>query len=195
MSTVIPLSTIDHIFTGVGSYPIEFIFNYDGFLDEETLKASLDKTIQHFPVISSILAKISDKAYGFELSSEGVVFDVVHSDINYEDNEKKYIYINPVETLEGNPLSKIRITHTPKGSVLGVSISHSIADGFSYFHILSSWAKIYHGKQFYPPVHNRKLLISDPDPDNYDISEDGVLNGSGLFLDKKRNVMFFSYIL
>ena len=170
MATTIPLSTIDHIFTGIGSYPIEFIFNYNGFLDEDALKVSLEKAIQHFPPISSVLVKLSEESYGFELLPEGVVFDVLQSDINFEDNEKKYEYINPVETLEGNPLCKIRITHTPKGSVLGVSISHSITDGFSYFHFLSSWARIFHDKQFLPPVHDRNLLITDPIADNHDLS-------------------------
>lgn len=184
---LIPLSSIDHIFTGIGSYPIEFIFSYREKLDEQSLRSSLNEIIKHFPPISSILVKLSDQEYGFELSSDGIVFEVRNSDLRFEENDNKYEYINPVHTLEGNPLSKIRITHTPVGSVLGVSISHAIADGFSYFHFLSSWARMFHGKPFYPPVHQRSLLVSKDykKPDNI-LSPADILNGAGLFLSGKR---------
>ena len=189
MSKTIPLSSIDHIFTGVGSYPVEFIFLYDGFLDEVGLKASLEKTISYFPPISSVLVKETDDTYAFESSPDGVVIDDVKSEVNFEENDKNFEYINWVDTQEGNPLSKIRITHTPKGSVMGVSISHSIADGFSYFHFLSSWARIYHRKQFLPPVHQRNLLVRNPDKNDGIISPEDVLRNAGLFLDEKRAVI------
>ena len=35
---IIPLSSIDHIFTGTGSYPIDFIFAYQAKLDDKTLR-------------------------------------------------------------------------------------------------------------------------------------------------------------
>ena len=41
-----PLSPIDHIFTGVGSYPIEFLFAYDGLIDEGRLLRTLEETLQ-----------------------------------------------------------------------------------------------------------------------------------------------------
>ena len=41
MSGVIPLSPIDHVFTGVGSYPIEFVFAYRGVIDADRLAESL----------------------------------------------------------------------------------------------------------------------------------------------------------
>ena len=37
----IPLTPIDHIFTGVGSYPIEFVFAYRDTIDPDRLLASL----------------------------------------------------------------------------------------------------------------------------------------------------------
>jgi len=185
---IIPLSSIDHIFTGIGSYPIEFIFSYNRILDENSLRSSLEEIIKKFPTVSSKLIKISEQAYAFELSSEGLIFDVITSDLSFEENTNKYKYINPVDTLEGNPLTKIRITHTPKGSVLGVSISHAIADGFSYFHFLSSWARLFQGKAFYPPIHQRSLLVSSQQKNNL-LSSKNVLSGAGLFLEGKREVI------
>jgi len=187
---VSPLSSIDHIFTGIGSYPIEFIFSYDKKLNEKDLKSSLAEIIKHFPPISSKLVKLSDHEYAFELSSEGIVFDIRNSELRFEENYNKYEYINPVETAEGNPLTKIRITHTPDGSVLGVSISHAIADGFSYFHFLSSWAKLFQGKTFYPPFHQRSLLVSkEHEGHKNPFSAEEFLNDTGLFLEGKRDVI------
>jgi shikimate O-hydroxycinnamoyltransferase len=187
---IIPLSSIDHIFTGTGSYPIEFIFSYQKKLDEKALRSSLLEVIRHFPPIASKLVKLSDQEFGFELSQEGLVFDVQESTHRFEEWDAKYDYINPVNTLEGEPLAKIRITHTPDGSVLGVSISHAISDGFSYFHFLSSWAKLYHGKSFFPPIHQRSLLVSNQDKNlKTTITQQDVLHDSGLFFEGKREVI------
>ena len=184
------LSSIDHIFTGSGSYPIEFIFAYQEKLDDKSLRSSLFEVIKHFPPVSSKLFKLTDYQYGFELSSEGLLFEVQESNVRFEENQAKYNYINPVSTLEGDPLTKIRITHTPGGSVLGVSISHAIADGFSYFHFLSSWAKLYQGKSFFPPIHQRSLLVSDQDElQKIPVMPQDVLRDAGLFLKDKRKVI------
>ena len=51
------LSSIDHIFTGIGSYPIEFIFSYNKKLNEKALKSSLMEIIKHFPPVSSKLGR------------------------------------------------------------------------------------------------------------------------------------------
>jgi hypothetical protein len=161
--TIAALSSIDHIFTGIGSYPIEFIFSYKVKLNEKTLRSSLKETIKHFPPISSTLVKLSENEYGFKLSSEGIVFDVRNSDLGFEENDNKYEY---------------------------VSISHAIADGFSYFHFLSSWAKLFHGKPFYPPVHQRSLLVSKGYDGHKDpISSKEIFNEAGLFLESKRDVI------
>lgn len=180
-----PLSAIDHVFTGVGSYPVEFIFRYNKRIDEKRLRDSLLKTVEFFPMISSLLVSQNDDSYGFELSPDGLLFSVADSPLNFEENENKYDYIDPVETLEGSPLSRIRLTHMPEGSVLGVSISHSLADGFSYFHFLSSWARIFHGKQIFPPVHQRELL-NTPEVIENDILGNSFRERTGLFLEDKR---------
>ena len=184
MGKIFPLSSIDHIFTGVGSYPIEFIFVYEKRIDEKRLKESLLKTVEFFPMISTMLVSLDENSYGFELSPDGLLFNLVDSPLNFEENDKKYEYIDPVDTQEGNPLSRIRLTHTPDGSVLGVSLSHSLADGFSYFHFLSSWARIFHQKQITPAVHQRELLISqDSGPL---ITRETCRELTGLFLEDKR---------
>jgi len=185
MEKISLLSSIDHIFTGIGSYPIEFIFVYNKRINENKLKESLQKTLGFFPMIASKLLRYDEHTYAFELSPDGLILEVLESQITFEENDEKYNYINPVDTREGNPLTKIKLTHTPHGSVLGISISHSIADGFSYFHFLSSWARIFHGKQIFPPIHQRQLLISK-EPTEELITQKEVFDRAGLFMDNKR---------
>lgn len=184
MNKSIPLTPIDHVFTGTGSYPIEFVFSYNSLLDEKRLLRSFEETIKLFPPIKSKL-KIVDGRYWFEENQSGYHFEVVTSNINFDETEKREIFIDPVDTVEGEPLTRIRLTQTPLGSVLGVSISHCIADGFSYFFFLACWARTFHGKSIMPPSHQRDLLIQDLDKSAV-ISSKELLTGTGLFLGNKR---------
>ena len=73
---IIPLSPIDHVFTGPNSYPISFTFAYNEILDLEHLKRSLDETLDAFWLLRSKLTKISDHSYGFQVVPEGLSFEV-----------------------------------------------------------------------------------------------------------------------
>ncbi|HSG81150.1 MAG TPA: acyltransferase [Gemmatimonadota bacterium] len=184
--TIIPLTPIDHIFTGVGSYPIEFVFAYDGELDADRLGASLRSVVEHFPPLSSRLVRLSETAYGLQPAHDGLEFQVVTSDAPLDLAANAYDFLNPVDTTEGQPLARLKLTHTPRGSVLGVSISHAVVDGFSYFYFLSSWARLYHDKPFHPPSHQRELLIptvAERDP----LTPDDLLAEAGAFWAERRS--------
>ena len=135
----IPLSPIDHVFTGANSYPIEFVFVFEKYIDSVLLKSSLDETLKHFTPLRSKLVKISDYSYGFQFCDDGYHFEETKSSDTFEDSNDLSCFVNSVQSIEGEPLTKIKLTETPKGSVLGVSISHALVDGFSYFHFLASW--------------------------------------------------------
>jgi shikimate O-hydroxycinnamoyltransferase len=139
----IPLSPIDHVFTGVGSYPIEFVFAYGSRLDEERLRTSLEVTLGHFPPMRTRLVRTADRAFGFQPGEDGLSFVTAESDATFAATKDFTQLIDSVETVEGEPLTRVKLTHTPAGSVLGVSISHAVADGFSYFHFLASWSRIH----------------------------------------------------
>lgn len=184
MQNNIPLTPIDHVFTGTGSYPIEFVFSYNAQIDPKRLLSSFKETIKFFPPLQSKLQKIED-TYWFQEDQQGYHFEVVNSNVNFDETDKREIFIDPVATIEGEALTRIRLTQTPKGSVLGVSISHCIADGFSYFFFLASWARTFHGKSILPPSHERELLIPDSIHDGK-ISSQEVLAKTGLFLGERR---------
>jgi NRPS condensation-like uncharacterized protein len=182
----IPLSPVDYIFTDAGSQPITFGFYYLENQDENILKQSLQEALKHFIVLKSRLERISDTDFVFDICEDGLTFEVHYhdTDFNREDNITKYI--SPVNSTEDNPLTKITLTHTSKGSVLAVSISHALVDGFSYFHFLMSWIRISKGERFIPPYIDRDLFSGIIQKSEKEITKDELLNNCGLFYSKKR---------
>jgi shikimate O-hydroxycinnamoyltransferase len=185
MSTI-PLSSIDHVFTGIGSHPIEFVFSYADSIDPVRFRSSLEETLEHFPPLSSKIVRISDQAYGFRFDPRGLSFETTRSSASFDDSENFYEFLDPVETVEGAPLTRIRLTQTPRGSVLGVSISHALVDGFSYFLFLSSWSNLFNGNPVVTPTHKRELLIPETSDHREPITPDDVLAHAGFFLGEKR---------
>jgi len=184
--TLIPLSPIDHIFTGIGSYPIEFVFAYDRTIDPDRLGGTIEELVRHFPPIGSVLVKTSEHSYALEPSAHGVHFESTDSALPFGEGAARYDFLDPVNSVEGEPLTRIKLTQTPEGSVLGVSMSHAVGDGFSYFYFLSAWAKLFHGESILDPSHERQLLIPDAQLRNESLTPGDVLSDCGIFWDERR---------
>ncbi|NIN71682.1 MAG: hypothetical protein GTO46_07075 [Gemmatimonadetes bacterium] len=187
--TSIPLTPIDHIFTGVGSYPIEFVFAYGDTIDPDRLLASLQAATRHFVPVRSRLATVSDDTYALQESDEGVHFQLSESSATFGDPEARYSFLDPVNSVPGEPLTRIKLSQTPEGSVLGVSMSHAVADGFSYFFFLSSWARLFHGGAVIEPFNGRELLIPEPQARRDEVTTADVLSDSGIFWDERRRAI------
>jgi shikimate O-hydroxycinnamoyltransferase len=183
---MIQLSPIDHVFTGVGSYPIESIFAYGGRLDAERLSASLRQTLAIFPAASSRLVRASGGVYALEPDPEGCGFQVAATSTSFDDAADRHAFVDPVETVEGQPLARVRLTHTPTGSILGVGLSHAVVDGFSYFYFLSAWSRVFHGRDVPPPWLDRGLLVPADLEAGERLGREDVRAGCGLFLDERR---------
>jgi hypothetical protein len=187
---MIRLSPIDHVFTGRGAYPLEFVFAYGGPLDAERLADSLERTLALFPGAGSRLVRLDGEAYALEPSPDGCSFEVGTSATSFVDAADRHSFVDPVETIEGPPLARIRLTHAPGGSVLGVGLSHAIVDGFSYFYFLSAWSRVFHGREVPPPWLDRTLLSPGEDGGApAPPGPEGVHEGCGLFLDERREAI------
>lgn len=184
---VFPLSPVDHIFTGVGSQPITFAFSYNNRLEPELLKKSLNETLHYFPILRSKLTKISETDYAFHISEDGLTFDVIESNAAFEEAGSIEQYIIPVSSIEGKPLTKITLTQTPGGSVLAVSISHALVDGFSYFHFFSAWARTCKGEPIIKPSLQRDVLLSNLNKSEKIITSNDIYTDCGLFYGGKRS--------
>ena len=186
-NTLLSLSAIDHVFTGVGAYEIGFAFAYQDTIDPDHLRSSLERTLEDFGSLRSKLIRHSEHSYAFQPADDGLVFETARSTATFDAADDVNAFVDSVHTAEGEPLTKIRLTQTPQGSVLGVSISHALVDGFSYFHFLSSWSRIHHGQRFLPPVHQRELLTPRTSDPTELVTPDEVLARSGFFWAGKRH--------
>jgi shikimate O-hydroxycinnamoyltransferase len=183
---VLPLSPTDHVFTGVGSYAIEFAFAYEGTIDPTPLRKSLDLTLERFWPLRSKLTKISEHSYGFQPAKDGVVFQTSRSSETLEEIEDVSHFVDSVYSVEGEPLVRIKLTQTLRGSVLGLSISHALVDGFSLFHFLTSWSRLFHGQRILPPFCEREMLIPETSDSQGSVTPADVLARCGLFWAEKR---------
>ncbi len=184
----IPLTPIEYIFTGAGSQPITFAFYYKEQLNPERLMAHLKETLEQFPILSSRLVKISEQEYGFKQDPDALTFTIRDSGPDFDETSSVLNYIEPIQTIEDAPLSRITLTQTEKGSVLAASISHALVDGFSFFHFLSTWARNTRQDRSLPPSLDRNTfnhhLHSNPFAK---ITAKNILEQSGLFFGEKRN--------
>jgi shikimate O-hydroxycinnamoyltransferase len=185
----IPLTPIDHIFTGVGSYPIEFVFAYRDTIDPERLFASLTEAVQHFVPVGSKISEDSANTYALQQSDDGVHFQVTESSANFVDPAARYDFLDSVKSVAGEPLTRIKLSQTPEGSVIGVSLSHAVGDGFSYFYFLSAWARLFHGEEIIEPFNGRDLLIPDQQTHRSEVTPADVLSDSGIFWDERRRAI------
>lgn len=182
----IPLSPVDYVFTGAGSQPITFAFYFSQTQDANKLKQSLRETLRHFTVLQSRLKRVSENSFVFEEREDGLEFDVKNIDSWFDKGDNILKYISPVRTRKGNALSKISLSNTPSGSVLAVSISHALVDGFSYFHFLSSWARISRGERFIPPHIDRSIFGDFLDEQSGEITAELLFDKAGLFYGDSR---------
>ncbi len=177
----IPLSPIDRVFTGAGAYPLEFVFAYRGEVDAGRLEASLRRAIAAFPAMSSRLVPAPEGCVELEPSPDGCVFETASHAGSFAESAERYRFVSPVESVEGEPLTRIRVTRTADGAVLGISVSHAVVDGFSFFYFLSAWARIHRGLPVPPPSHDRALLVPAGAPTAARLTPRDVLERCGLF--------------
>jgi hypothetical protein len=116
---IIPLSPIDHVFIGVGSHPIGFVFAYKDTIAPAPLRSSLDETLEQFSPLRSKLIKISEHSYGLQPADDGLSFEVSSSSEIFEESKDLSKFLDSVHSMEGEPLTKIKLTQTPRGSLLG----------------------------------------------------------------------------
>jgi hypothetical protein len=183
----VPLCPIDYVFTGVGSAPITFAFSYSHSLDPTLLQKGLAETIRFFPLLESRLVKTGEEDYAFRVSEGSLAIEARVSDQSYAKSRAIGRYIAPVDSSEDHPLSRISLTTTPEGSVLAVSISHALVDGFSYFHFLSSWARACRGERFLPPDLKREGVALGLSEVEQSVTATTLLDHCGLFLADRRS--------
>jgi NRPS condensation-like uncharacterized protein len=183
------LSPVDYLFTGAGSQPITFAFYYHDYLDSKAMEDSLKQALKYFPLVCSQLIQVGDNEYEFSLRKDGLNFETLKSESDFKESDNIEKYITPVNSVPGQPLTRITLTQVPQGSVLAVSISHALVDGFSYFHFLSSWARICRGENFLPPSFDRTRITEKLTVAVEPVTPDKLFSDCGLFYGDKRQTL------
>lgn len=172
------LSPVDHVFTGKGAYPINFLFFFKGVIDPKRLKDSLDKTLESFTPASSKLVEDNRTLYLKNEKSYGWNYQKVEKAPQMEDLSDMKRFFKSAKSVPGENLLEVTLTHFGDASCLGVSISHCVVDGYSYFMFLTAWSKIFRGQEFLKPdLERRKLLVDAPNKFSFD--EEGLFNATG----------------
>lgn len=138
------LSPIDSLFVGTGSYTIELLFHFPQGLDASRMRPALERVLEVYWPLRRTLGRGPDGRLAFVPSPHEVTL-LETSSTEHVDHDADLgdlaPFIDSVRTFPGEALCKLQLTHVANGAVLGVSISHALTDGFSFFSFLHGWSQ------------------------------------------------------
>ncbi len=186
--TLTPLAPVDYVFTGNTPCPVTFAFAYADRLDPKRLQRSLDRLVEQIPTLGGRLRARRGDAFAYEVPERPkLTLEVVASTCTFEqlaDDDA----VRLVESADGQPLVAARLTQTPGGSILAVSMSHALVDGFSFFLMMSKWAACMRGQSTEAPPTARLLQPSEAQviAASSDLTPQSLLEQSGMFWGDRR---------
>jgi len=144
----IPLSPVDRCFVGPGAYSIEMSFCFSSRLSLASLQQGLERIQKAWPVIGSTLHYDDRDAY-LDYSRPHAL-KVEERTVAFEPDLSKPEDWNSLKigfTTGGTgPLLSAIVFQTPARSWLTVALAHALGDGYSYFLLLSEWARACQGQ-------------------------------------------------
>ncbi|HTU63691.1 MAG TPA: acyltransferase, partial [Polyangiales bacterium] len=151
------LAPVDYVFTGHMSCPVTFAFSFTELLDPRKLENSLADLMTCIPWLGGRLRAVSEDALAYEVDERpSVALSVTTTDKSFDALRDREL-VPLVKSFDGELLMHAQLTQTPEGSVLGVSMSHALVDGFSFFLAMQKWAALTRGAQVDAPVMERLL--------------------------------------
>lgn len=153
-----------------GTFATPRTFYYRQTLDDDALQDSLRRTLAHYPLLTGRLERDTDGGLSVVCGDAGAVFEVSHSDHAMPDHGpdrrvgrdlRRYVRsVNPFRVVgHDTPLLTVKVTHMRGGgSVLGVSINHSVVDGAGYLGFLLHWSGVHAGQDRPAPPYDRSVI-------------------------------------
>ncbi|KAL4352169.1 hypothetical protein GQ457_06G002940 [Hibiscus cannabinus] len=148
----------------------------DGTTFVDTLKASLSRTLLHFPTLTGRLAmtEFDDEMVSFfiDCNNAGALFVHAEADGVTVSDIVETVYVPSVVhsffPLKGltnydgisQPLLGVQVTKLADGVFVGCTINHSVVDGSSFWHFINSWSEISRGSIHLskPPIFQRSFF-------------------------------------
>jgi shikimate O-hydroxycinnamoyltransferase len=161
------LNALDHF---QAWFLVEAVYFYQHTLDPARLQRSLQQTLHEFPQLCGQLKQGPDGRLSISYSHAGALLSIcecergiteittgLHEDWTVYDFIEK---INPLLLpLPNRPLATFRITQMKGGgSVLGISVSHALADAYSFYSFIRRWSQNHEGQPAEAPLHDRSLI-------------------------------------
>jgi hypothetical protein len=143
----IPLAPLDYYFYRPSLYTIQFVFEFDYRLDVTRLEKALQRAGQLIPVLRARLELISDNELVFKVTDEPLSLFIKEYD------EDAQSLILPIVNSPGEQLLKVSVANGVGGGFLGVSFSHMLGDGASFFMFMNTLSKIMKGEDCVSSAH------------------------------------------
>jgi shikimate O-hydroxycinnamoyltransferase len=165
--STIPLTGYDLV---MGYFCLRLLFSYKETLNPERLRTSLIETLRDFPIFSGRMITDEKGKVVISCNDAGAKFNVVESnnpffpytpEMTAKTEVKQFTdFLFPFEIVDfHNPLLSVRLTQmSGGGSVLGISMPHSVVDAFSFFDFLYAWSRCARGESHPKPLLEREHL-------------------------------------
>ena len=160
---MLALAPLDYLFVGPGRFAIQVLYHFEPGLDFAQLQAGLRSVAEAFYPINSHLVRHREEYFICECSDEPdfaeILCDARTMLPEQERPETFAPFQVPFDPLQPEEkLAKFRLFQLAGGgSLLSVNVSHAIADGYSFYYFLSSWAAACRGESFSSPDHSQRL--------------------------------------
>jgi hypothetical protein len=155
MTDVVALSALDHVVADKLAGPIQLVFEFPAQLDARRLVDAYHETAQRYVGVASTLMRIDEHTLGLRLSPDASVIRVT------DDGPEAPLHacVDPAGTGFGEPLARARIVNRgSRGTAIGFSLAHAVADGYGFFLFLAAWAARTRGVDLPRPNCDRTLL-------------------------------------
>ncbi|HEY0790561.1 MAG TPA: SDR family NAD(P)-dependent oxidoreductase [Chthoniobacterales bacterium] len=158
------LAPVDYLFARRREYTIQVLFYFERHLDFARLRSGLRQVSEAFYPVNARLVRHGKNKYRLRECTDEPDFEefICGPDVPVPDQERPETF-QPFEVglepqLPSEKMARFRLFQLPNGSLLSVNVSHAIADGYSFYFFLSSWAAACRGEVVPSPSHARNIL-------------------------------------
>jgi hypothetical protein len=171
------LAPLDYLFVGPRRFAIQVLYYFESRLDFAQLQSGLRSVAGAFYPVNSRLIRHREEYFIGECADDPDFAEIICGTQAMPPEQERPETFMPFRVpfdplLPEEKLAKFRLFQLSGGSLLSVNVSHAIADGYSFYYFLSSWAAACRGESFPPPNHAQKL----PDPP---VRRSGLERGQG----------------
>jgi hypothetical protein len=160
----VPFAPMDYLFLGSERLSIQIFYWFEEKLDFDLLKGGLEKVCREFFPANSELLRVSPTDFAIRECADAPDFQ----EINCPNGTPLPVQGSPETFLPyrldidqerlGEKFARFRLFQFETGSLLGVNVSHAIADGYSFYYFMGAWASACRGLEFVLPEHSREKL-------------------------------------